>query len=99
MSQISANLRTVSVLGATLVVAGAVFQQREISRLRRAMVDPGGPPNGEPSSTSNDALPTDIEELRRVAAEVHRLRAEVTQLRREKVDLGTLPANLNKPTF
>src|SRR5204863_6010638 len=86
------------VLAAALLVAGAAFrQEREMYRLRTVIAEfTSLPREGAAISTLTNALPADIEELRREAAEIHRLRAEITQLRREKVETSALQTRIDK---
>src|SRR5262245_53127253 len=99
MSRITSNLRTMLVLVAALVVAGAVVrQEREMYRLRTAIAELTNLRSERAAaiSTVTNPLPVDTEDLRREPVEVQRLRAEVAQLRREKVERSELQASIDK---
>jgi hypothetical protein len=85
------------VLAAALVVVGVVFrQEKELNRLRAVIAELTSlPREGTAIWTFTNPLPTDIEELRREAADVHRLRAEITQLRRAKVESKALHSKID----
>src|SRR5206468_10744387 len=99
MSRMTANLRTMLVLVAALVVAGAVFrQEKELRRLRTAVSELTSLQSKSRAviSTVTNPLPSDIEELRRDTAEVQHLRAEIAQLRREKMEASALQASIDE---
>lgn len=99
ISAMTKNHRTILVLLASLIVAGAVFcHEREMRRFRTAIAEITKiQSDGAPAmSTDIGPLPGDIGEVRRQAAELDRLKAEIAQLRREKVEMSELQANINK---
>jgi hypothetical protein len=72
------NIQVLLVLLAALVVAGVLFrQEKEMHQLRSAVAELNSHwrEGTAVNSTDTNALPADIEDLRREAAEVPRLRA------------------------
>src|SRR5438045_6735816 len=91
------NLRTMLVLLAALVVAGAVFRQEmEMHRLRTAIAELSNTRSEAAGVSATVTNPTSAEIEEQDVSAVRRLRGEVAQLRREKIDMSDLQAKIKE---